>query len=252
MNTVISLRELFLIEEKAKKNIAILIPQWRGENVHVWSLRTNLRRIMYEKYTIFLSVNPLDSKAKMEAENLQDLFPQRVVVLSGQTYKEMLIQVMHYEISRKVHFDLFFEKSAAHVLHPFVLTLLNHYSEEFETLQVPAFSSEISLAFSDHQELRQEIQKSRVATLLTRKRLQPLMYGDSAIKPDPRRPTLCVQVERAAGKREFIAIRDHLAPRNRRFLSFLNRKQLGKKILVIFSASVIPKILGYRILKSHL
>ncbi|WP_415062021.1 glycosyltransferase [Bdellovibrio sp.] len=209
----ISLKELMGMTETRQKNIAIMIANWKEAEVIAPMIRGNIRGIKYENYTFFLGVYPNDTETWREAKKLEELFPQRVMVVvnsmqgptsKGQMLNEMARRILESEVVSGIQYDLFLMQDSEDVLHPYSLTLLNQFSSQSEFIQIPVFSFDVpkrSLVagvyideFSEshtkdllvRQELGAAIPSAGVGTLLSRELMLSamLLQGGNFLKED--------------------------------------------------------------------
>lgn len=249
-----TLKDVYMMEETPQKNIAIMIANWKEAEVIAPMIRGNIRGLNYNKYTFFLGVYPNDTATWAEASRLEKLNPGRVVVVvnslpgptsKGQMLNEIARKILESEAHSEIQYDLFLMQDSEDVLHPYSLTLLNHFSSESDFIQIPVFSFDVqkrSLVagvyideFSEshtkdllvREALGAAIPSAGVGTLLSRQLMLTSMLhqGGQFLKEDTltedyhlgimtkvmgfRSQFLCAQIALPNGKSEFIATREY-------------------------------------------
>lgn len=246
--------ELAVMQLTPQKHIAIMIANWKEAEVIAPMIRGNLRGLKYKNYTFFLGVYPNDTDTWAEARRLEELYPHKVVVVvnsspgptsKGQMLNEIARKILDSERETGKHFDLFLMQDSEDVLHPYSLSLMNHFSAQSDFIQIPVFSFDVekrSLVagvyvdeFSEshtkdllvRQELGAAIPSAGVGTLLSRRLMITtlLQQGGQFLKEDTLTEDyhlgimtkvmgfesrfLCVQIENENGKSEFVATREY-------------------------------------------
>ncbi|WP_413560870.1 glycosyltransferase [Bdellovibrio sp. HCB209] len=242
------------IKQEPEKRFAILIANWKEAEVIAPMIRGNLRGLQYKNYTFFLGVYPNDTATWDAAKKLEDLFPHNVVVVvntqpgptsKGQMLNEMARQILKSEISTGRKYDLFLMQDSEDVLHPHSLSLMNHYSQSADFVQIPVFSFDVPATsfvggvyideFSEshtkdllvRESMGAAIPSAGVGTCLSRALMMKMQDAQDGqfLKEDTltedyhlgmmtkqlgfKSRFACVQYEKENGKKEFIATREY-------------------------------------------
>ncbi|MNJ94863.1 bacteriophage N4 adsorption protein B [compost metagenome] len=246
----------FIAKMKAlpQKRIAILVANWREAEVIAPMIRGNLRGLQYQEYTFFLGVYPNDTLTWEAAKKLETLYPHKVVVVvnsqpgptsKGQMLNEMARQIVSSESATGLRYDLFLMQDSEDVLHPYSLSLMNHFSSVADFVQIPVFSFNVPFKsliggiyideFAEshtkdllvRESLGAAVPSAGVGTLLSRSLMTSLQaaQGGDYLKEDTltedyhlgmmtkelgfKSKFACVQYEKENGQREFIATREY-------------------------------------------
>jgi adsorption protein B len=151
---LISKEELEEICEQPEKSFAIMIANWKEADVIAPMIRGNLKGLQYDNYTFFLGVYPNDIDTWKKARLLEELYPEKVVVVvnsqigptsKGQMLNEIARKIILAERNTGKTFDLFLMQDSEDVLHPYSLSLLNAQSSKADFIQIPVFSFDVPL-----------------------------------------------------------------------------------------------------------
>lgn len=249
-----TLKDIFVMEEAPQKNIAIMIANWKEAEVIAPMIRGNIRGLAYKNYTFFLGVYPNDTGTWEEARKLEERNPGKVVVVvnshpgptsKGQMLNEIARKIFESEVHTGVQYDLFLMQDSEDVLHPYSLTLMNHFSKDSDFIQIPVFSFDVpkrSLVagvyideFSEahtkdllvREYLGAAIPSAGVGTLLSRQLVMTSMLRQEGhfLKEDTltedyhlgimtkamgfQSQFLCAQIDLPSGRSEFVATREY-------------------------------------------
>ena len=140
--------ELALMKRLPQKKIAILVANWKEEDVLEYMIRGNVQNIEYQNYSFFLGVYPNDLPTWEAARKLETLFPNVYVVVNsrpgptskGQLLNEMVRQIFVSESITGMRHDLFMLHDSEDLIHPLSFQLINLEAEAADFVQVPVFS----------------------------------------------------------------------------------------------------------------
>lgn len=138
------------IKRKRQRRIAILIANWREDEVLGPMVRGNIQNLDYGPYTFFLGVYPNDESTWSVARRLESSFPGRVVTIvnslhgptsKGQMLNEMVRAIRASEAGGAERpFDFYLLQDSEDVLHPQSLSILNDYADRADFVQLPVLS----------------------------------------------------------------------------------------------------------------
>lgn len=141
---------LQLMKVLPRKRIAILVANWKEEDVLERMISGNVENIDYElsAYSFFLGVYPNDPGTWKAARKLEAAYPNVFVVVNsrpgptskGQLLNEMMRQILASELVTRVRHDLFLLQDSEDIIHPLSLQLLNLEAEDADFVQLPVFS----------------------------------------------------------------------------------------------------------------
>ncbi len=131
-----------------EKRFAILVANWKEEDVIEAMVRGNLSRIRYENYSIFLGVYPNDLPTFDAAKRLESLYPQVTVVVNerpgpttkGQLLNFMIRQILESEQASGFTYEAFLLHDSEDLIHPLSLRLMNRELDQADFVQIPVFS----------------------------------------------------------------------------------------------------------------
>lgn len=140
--------ELAAMKRLPQKRIAILVANWKEEDVLEYMIRGNVQNIEYQNYSFFLGVYPNDALTWEAARKLEALFPNVFVVVNsrpgptskGQLLNEMVRQIFVSESITGMRHDLFMLHDSEDLIHPLSFQLINMEAEAADFVQVPVFS----------------------------------------------------------------------------------------------------------------
>jgi len=142
--------ELQLMKLLPRKRIAILVANWKEDEVLERMISGNIDNIDYStaSYSFFLGVYPNDPPTWEAARRLEATFPNVFVVVNsrpgptskGQLLNEMVRQVLASEEVTRARHDLFLLQDSEDLIHPLSLQLINLEAEDADFVQVPVFS----------------------------------------------------------------------------------------------------------------
>lgn len=140
-------RDTFQLMERApQKRIAVLIANWREEEIIEAMVSGNLDRIQYQNYQIILGVYPNDEGTRDAAFRLGRVDPRVRVVVNdrpGPTSKGQLLNHMMKSIAldrTEDSPDAYLLHDSEDIIHPFALKLINFELDDADFVQIPVFS----------------------------------------------------------------------------------------------------------------
>lgn len=140
--------ELSSLRKLPQKRVAILIANWKEDEIIEYMVRGNLDGIDYDNYSIFLGVYPND-KLTWEAARRAEAAADNVHVIvnnvagptsKGQLLNQMAEQILASEKTTGLKHELFALHDSEDLIHPLSLLLLNGESDSADFLQLPVFS----------------------------------------------------------------------------------------------------------------
>jgi len=146
----LSQTEVELIRRGRQKRLAIIIANWREDEILGAMIRGNLGRIDYQNFVFFLGVYPNDEATVSVARDLEKRFPGKVVTVvnrrpgptsKGQMLNEIVDRVLH--APKDDAFELLLMQDSEDILHPLSLSLLSHFADEADFIQLPVFSFDL-------------------------------------------------------------------------------------------------------------
>ncbi len=131
-----------------QKRFAILIANWKEEDILGQMIRGNLGKIKYDNFSIFLGVYPNDTATWEVARDLERVFPQVSVIINhlpgptskGQLLNHMMRKILDSEKLTGLHYDAFLLQDSEDLIHPCSLALMNRELNEADFVQIPVFS----------------------------------------------------------------------------------------------------------------
>jgi adsorption protein B len=128
-----------------ERRLAIMIPAWQEASVLEPMVRTNLRRIRYQRYKWFIGVYPNDVETQAIAADLLKRYPDKVEVIvadrPGPTSKAHCLNCILKRIEESNYAPHFVAiHDAEDVIHPDAFTAINAHSTNREFIQLPIFS----------------------------------------------------------------------------------------------------------------
>lgn len=136
-----------------QKNIAILVANWKEEDVIEHMVLGNLQNVDYQNFHFFLGVYPNDAATLAVAKRLSEQHPRVHAVINpkpGPTSKGQMLNVVARQIfsseeSLKISFDIFLMHDSEDVIHPLSLPLINTFINNSDFIQIPVYSFDRSL-----------------------------------------------------------------------------------------------------------
>ena len=133
------------LDETPERRIAILVPLWREDGVIERMLERNLATIRYRNYDIFAGVYPNDKPTKAAVNRVVRRHTRvhlSVCSRNGPTSKGDCLnhayrRMNEYEATHGVRFEIVMMHDAEDLVHPESLRLVNHFSREYQMVQVP-------------------------------------------------------------------------------------------------------------------
>lgn len=163
-----------------QKKIAIMIANWKEDDIIERMVHGNIGRIDYTNYYFFLGVYPNDTGTIEAAKRLQTFYQNVFVVENSQpgpTSKgQMLNQIVHHvrslEIKHNILFDIFLMQDSEDIIHPFALKLINYKMKKNDFLQTPVLSLECHWGSLTRGTYIDEFAESHTRDLLVRNALK--------------------------------------------------------------------------------
>ncbi|HYI97483.1 MAG TPA: glycosyl transferase family protein [Bryobacteraceae bacterium] len=134
-----------LLLSEPQKPIAIIVPLWNEAAVIARMVQQNSSSILYSNYHIFVGAYPNDEPTLNEIRKLETRYAHvhlAVCPHDGPTSKADCLNwifqnVLAYEQAQAVHFEIIVTHDAEDVIHSDALHWINHYSDDYEMVQVP-------------------------------------------------------------------------------------------------------------------
>lgn len=212
-----------------QKRIAILIANWKEEDVLEQMVQGNIAQLEYERYSIFLGVYPNDLATWEIARKLEKIPNVSVIVnqlqgptSKGQLLNEMVRQIIASEQESKMHYDAFLLQDSEDLIHPKSLALLNRELLSADFVQIPIFSLKTPLKQFTAGTYADEFAESHTKTLITREQM-------GAAVPS-------AGVGTAITRKLALALQDQLGG------SFLNERTLTED----YQLGILAKRLGFK------
>ncbi len=131
-----------------EKLVAIFIPMWREQAVAGRMLEHNLAAIRYRHYHIFVGAYPNDEPTVEVIREAESRFPNVHLALcphDGPSSKADCLNwifqhMLLYEELRGVRFEIVVTHDAEDLIHPDSLRSINHYTSEYDMVQVPVLA----------------------------------------------------------------------------------------------------------------
>lgn len=128
-----------------ERRIAILVPLWHEDGVIERMLERNLAAIRYRNYDIFAGVYPNDEPtvdAVYQAARRHPRLHLAMCSRKGPTSKGDCLnhayrRMNEYEAAHGFRFEIVMMHDAEDLIHPESLRLVNHFSREYEMVQIP-------------------------------------------------------------------------------------------------------------------
>jgi bacteriophage N4 adsorption protein B len=148
----ISLKRVDLFKQSKQKNLAIMVANWKEEDVLEAMVRGNMANLPNENVHLFIGVYPNDT-ATYEIAKRMDLEFERVHLvvneLEGPTYKgqmlnQIIYQILYFEEMNHIQFDAFVMHDSEDILHPHISYLYSHGLEDSDFIQTPVLSLDVS------------------------------------------------------------------------------------------------------------
>ena len=139
------------IQEYPEKRIAIMIANWKEEDVLHNMIQGNLTNVSYENYHFFLGVYPNDTATLQIAKRLAKQHPCVHAILNpkngptskGQMLNECVREIIKIEESLGFDFDIFMIHDSEDMIHPLSLKLINFFAQQADFIQLPVFSLDL-------------------------------------------------------------------------------------------------------------
>jgi adsorption protein B len=128
-----------------KRKIAILVPLWREHDVIARMLEHNTSVIRYENYEIFCGVYANDQRTRIAVEAVAARNPRvhlAVCPRPGPTSKADCLNCLYqaiqdWEEDTGTRFEIVVTHDAEDLIHPESLSTIDHYSQQYDMVQIP-------------------------------------------------------------------------------------------------------------------
>lgn len=145
----LSSKDLRHMSKLREKRIAIVIANWKEDEILYQVVSGNLDRLKYLNYTVFIGVYPNDEKTWAVARALEAQFQRVQVIVNpkhGPTSKGQLLNVMTDHLVQynsqfpENAYDLLLLQDSEDIIHPLSLQVFNQASQKADFIQIPVFS----------------------------------------------------------------------------------------------------------------
>jgi adsorption protein B len=168
------------LERTLERPIAILVPLWREDGVIERMLERNLAAIRYRNYAIFAGVYPNDQPtvdAVYQATRRHPRLHLAMCSRNGPTSKgDCLNHAYHrmneYEAAHGFRFEIVMMHDAEDLVHPESLRLVNHFSRDYEMVQIPVLPLPTGWGKFTHGNYCDEFAESQSKDIPVRQRLR--------------------------------------------------------------------------------
>ena len=172
-------QELKKMHRAPKKRFAILIANWKEEEVLERMVQGNLSHLSYSDFRIFLGVYPNDAPTWEAAKRLERRYSKVSVIMNhlkgptskGQLLNEMARKIIASERKPKLQYDAFLLQDSEDLIHPESLYLLNWELNQADFVQIPVFSLEVPHWDLTAGTYADEFAESHTKNLLVREKL---------------------------------------------------------------------------------
>jgi adsorption protein B len=135
-----------------QKKIAIIVANWKEQDVIERMVIGNVAQIDYINYHFFLGVYPNDTGTWEAAASAERKFSRVSVVVNskpgptnkGQMLNEIVRSIKTYEQVTGENFDLVLMQDSEDLIHPLALKYINMVAENADYIQTPVFSLPLS------------------------------------------------------------------------------------------------------------
>lgn len=139
------------IQSFPEKKIAIMIANWKEEDVLETMVIGNFANVSYNNFYFFLGVYPNDTTTRVVAEKLAKQNSQVKIVVNskpgptskGQMINECVRQIFIEEERLGFNFDIFMIHDSEDMIHPLSLRLINYFITQSDYIQLPVYSLEL-------------------------------------------------------------------------------------------------------------
>ncbi len=136
------------LQDYPRKKIAVMVANWKEEDVLEAMVLGNLRHVDYEDFYFFLGVYPNDTATWKKAVHLQNKNPRVIAVtnhMPGPTSKGQMLNVcvkhiFLHEERLGFSFEVIMMHDSEDVIHPKSLQLINYHIQDSDFIQIPVYS----------------------------------------------------------------------------------------------------------------
>jgi adsorption protein B len=133
------------LDRTPERRIAILVPLWHEDGVIERMLERNLAAIRYRNYDIFAGVYPNDEPTVDAVYQTARRHPRVHIAMcsrdgptsKGDCLNHAYRRMNEYEAAHGFRFEIVMMHDAEDLVHPESLRLVNHFSREYEMVQIP-------------------------------------------------------------------------------------------------------------------
>lgn len=168
------------LSQLPEKRIALWIPAWREDSVIAGMLAHNAASIRYTNYHIFCGTYPNDDATLDVLRTLEDKYPHLHISLAphnGPTSKADNLNWIYQNLCLVEErlgepFDIVVIHDSEDLIHPEEFRWLNHYSENFDFVQIPVLALPTPSLHMTHGIYCDEFAETQQKDLPTRNRLK--------------------------------------------------------------------------------
>ena len=144
------------ILDKEEKNIAIIVPAWKEENVIDKMVVNAIKMIDYKNYDIFVGIYPNDNETKKSILSLDEYYYEKVHIIvndlegptnKGQNLNMIFKGIKNYEKETGKKYDILVMQDSEDIIHPLSLKLFNYLIPPKDMVQIPVFPIEPEMNF---------------------------------------------------------------------------------------------------------
>lgn len=137
-----------VLEAKAERPIAIMVPAWMEHDVIQAMLKTNYKSLRYRNYRFFVGVYQNDPETIAEVSAAAAVVPNvtmAVVPWPGPTNKAdclniVMAKIVEFERNANMEFVGIALHDSEDVIHPYELLLFNYLLDRMDLIQLPVYS----------------------------------------------------------------------------------------------------------------
>ena len=146
------------ILKKEEKQIAIIVPAWKEENVIDKMVINAIKMIDYKNYDIFVGIYPNDEGTKKSILSLEEHYYKKVHIIvndekgptnKGQNLNMIYNGIKNYETETGKKFEILVMQDSEDIIHPLSLKLFNYLIPPKAMVQIPVFPIESETNFKN-------------------------------------------------------------------------------------------------------
>jgi len=168
------------LDRTPERRIAILVPLWHEAGVIERMLERNLAAIRYRSYDIFAGVYPNDQPTMDAVYQAARRHPRLHLAMcsrNGPTSKGDCLnnayrRLRQFEAAHGFRFEIVMMHDAEDLVHPESLRLVNHFSREYEMVQIPVLPLPTAWGEFTHGNYCDEFAESQFKDIPVRQRLR--------------------------------------------------------------------------------